>query len=131
MTFYKKILLVDDEPDILEFLSYNFRKKGFTVFTAKNGEEGVLIAEREKPQLIVTDLLMPVMDGVEMCFEIKKKKELKDIPFLFLTAANDDYKVLYAMSTGADQYVSKPIRFEYLYNLVNDLLFEKIEFSAV
>jgi two-component system, OmpR family, alkaline phosphatase synthesis response regulator PhoP len=131
MATEKKILIVDDEPDILEFLSYNFRKKGFTVLTAENGAEGILLARTESPQLIISDILMPGMDGVEMCTEIKKTPALREIPVLFLTAVNDDYKVLYAMSSGADQYVSKPIRFEYLHNLVNELFYEKVEFFAV
>lgn len=126
-----KILIVDDEPDILEFLSYNFKKKGLTVLTAANGVEGIAITKREKPQLIISDLFMPEMDGAEMCTLIKKDPELKGIPILFLTAANDDYKVLYAMSSGAEQYASKPIRFEYLFSLVDQLFYEKAEFFEV
>ena len=121
----KKILIIDDEPDILEFLSYNFRKKDFTVILAKNGIEGLLVAERHKPDLIISDILMPEMDGIEMCNLIKKKPHLKTIPFIFLTAVNDDYKVLYAMTTGANQFASKPIRFEFLFNMVLGLISEQ------
>ena len=96
-----KLLLVDDEPDILEFLSYNFRKKGFDVITANNGTEGLKLAEQKLPHLIISDVMMPDMDGVEMCNEIKKNSTLSSIPFVFLTALTDDYKVLYAMSSGA------------------------------
>lgn len=121
----KKILIVDDEPDILEFLSYNFRKKGFHVATAINGLEGIKKAESELPQLIISDILMPELDGIEMCKAIRKNLHLKLTPFLFLTAVNDDYKVLYAMLSGADQYVSKPIKFEYLLAMVNQLIEDK------
>lgn len=122
MNSSKKILIIDDEPDILEFLSYNFRKKHFNVCIANNGIEGIEKAEEEKPELIISDILMPEMDGIEMCKEIRKKNGLQFVPFLFLTAVNDDYKVLYAMSSGADQYASKPIRFEYLLAIVNRMI---------
>jgi two-component system alkaline phosphatase synthesis response regulator PhoP len=125
MNTSKKILIVDDEPDILEFLSYNFRKKNFIVFTANNGVEGILLAESECPQLIISDILMPEMDGIEMCKEIRKKSLLCLTPFIFLTAVKDDYKILYAMTSGANQYASKPIRFEYLLAMANKLIEEK------
>ncbi len=125
MNTSKKILIIDDEPDILEFLSYNFRKKGFDVIIAANGFEGIKQAEENLPQLIISDILMPEMDGIEMCKKIKKNNELSHTPFIFLTAVNDDYKVLYAMSSGADQYASKPIKFEYLLAMVNQLIADK------
>ena len=121
-----KILLVDDEPDILEFLSYNFRKHGFTVVVANNGLEGILQAKDELPQLIISDILMPYMDGIEMCKAIRNIEQFYRIPFVFLTAVSDDYKVLYAMTSGADQFISKPIRFEYLLSMVNQLMEEKV-----
>ncbi|MGZ4033383.1 MAG: response regulator transcription factor [Bacteroidia bacterium] len=125
MNTAKKILIVDDEPDILEFLSYNFRKKGFAVITANNGLEGLKQAEIELPELIISDILMPEMDGIEMCREIRKITQLILTPFIFLTAVSDDYKVLYAMSSGANQYASKPIKFEYLLAMVNQLIADK------
>ena len=120
-----KILLVDDEPDILEFLSYNFRKKGFEVVIANNGIEGLEKAIAESPQMIISDILMPTLDGIEMCKAIRSMDSFYRLPFIFLTAVSDDYKVLYAMSSGADQFVSKPIRFEYLLSMVNQLMEEK------
>ncbi len=117
-----KILIVDDEPDILEFLSYNFRKKDFLVITANDGKEGLERAMQESPEIIISDILMPEMDGIEMCKEIKKNIKFTTTPFIFLTAVNDDYKVLYAMSSGANQFVSKPIKFEYLLSIVNQTL---------
>jgi two-component system alkaline phosphatase synthesis response regulator PhoP len=122
MKTFKKILIIDDEPDILEFLSYNFRKKDFEVVLANNGKEGIDQVLLHRPDIIISDILMPEMDGIEMCNALRKKDEFKDTPFIFLTAVNDDYKVLYAMTSGADQFASKPIRFEYLLTMVNDLL---------
>src|SRR4051812_30761822 len=103
-----KILIVDDEPDILEFLSYNFRKKNFEVSVANNGQEGIEKAILDSPDLIISDILMPEMDGIEMCKGLRKISLFKTTPIIFLTAVNDDYKVLYAMTSGADQYASKP-----------------------
>ena len=120
----KKILIVDDEPDILEFLSYNFRKKEFKVFTANNGLEGIKHAESEFPDIIISDILMPEMNGIEMCREIRKRCG-DNTPILFLTAVNDEYKFIDAMLSGGDQYVSKPIRFPYLLTLVNQLMGSK------
>jgi len=120
-----KILIVDDEPDILEFLSYNFRKNNFDVHTANNGLEGIIKAEREIPQIILSDILMPEMDGIEMCQMIRKNAELNLTRFIFLTALHDDYKMLYAMYSGGDQFVTKPIRFEALLKIVFQTLMEK------
>ena len=117
-----KLLIVDDEPDILEFLSYNFRKKDFLVITASDGKEGMKRAELEKPELIISDILMPEMDGIEMCKQIRRNTQFDATPFIFLTAVNDDYKVLYAMTSGANQFVSKPIKFDYLLTIVNTII---------
>jgi two-component system alkaline phosphatase synthesis response regulator PhoP len=122
MNTTKKILIVDDEPDILEFLSYNFRKKGYHVSTANDGIEGLKKANAERPNLIISDILMPEMDGVEMCRELRSDLLLRKTPFIFLTAVNDDYKVLYAMTSGADQFVSKPVKFDYLLQIVETAL---------
>ncbi|MDQ3046704.1 MAG: response regulator [Bacteroidota bacterium] len=121
----KKILIVDDEQDILEFLSYNFKKKNFKVYTAANGKEGLAQAILCQPDIILSDILMPEMDGVKMCFRIREISQFKNTPVIFLTAVNDDYKVLHAMSSGADQIANKPIRFEYLLTMVNEMLEEK------
>jgi two-component system alkaline phosphatase synthesis response regulator PhoP len=122
MNTKKKILIIDDEPDILEFLSYNFKKNDFEVLTASDGLTGLQKMREEKPDIILSDILMPEMDGIEMCREIKTDPQLSQIPIIFLTAVNDDYKVLYAMTSGADQFVSKPIRFEYLLEMVKTTL---------
>lgn len=118
----QKILLIDDEPDVLEFLSYNFRKKGFDVVTAKNGVEGINQAEKELPQLIISDIMMPELDGVEMCKTLREKEATKDTPFIFLTALSDEYKMLYAMLSGGDEFITKPTPFKYLLSVSNRLL---------
>ena len=117
-----KILLIDDEPDILEFISYNFRKKNFTVITAKNGLEGLKQADLELPQVIISDILMPEMNGIEMSMELRKNKKLNKTPIIFLTAAFNSYSFLDAKSSAADQYVAKPIKFENLLKIVNQVM---------
>ncbi len=125
MNSQQKILLIDDEPDILEFLSYNFRKNQFNVIIANNGIEGVEKAHQEIPDVIISDILMPEMNGIEMCKAIRKNAEMTLTPFIFLTALTDDYKVLHAMLSGADEFVSKPIRFDYLLSIVNRVVDDK------
>ena len=116
----KKILIVDDDNDILTFLSYFFNKNGFTVTTASDGVMGLLEFERETFDIIVTDIRMPNMDGIEMCAEIKKQNT--SIPIVFLTVVTDDYKILHAMRTGASQFVDKPIKLDVLSDIINGLI---------
>jgi two-component system, OmpR family, alkaline phosphatase synthesis response regulator PhoP len=105
-----KILLVDDEPDILEFLGYNLRKEGFTVITAANGRDAVDLAKREHPHLIVLDVMMPDMDGIEACRLIREEPSLKDVLVAFLTARGEDYTQIAGFEVGADDYITKPVR---------------------
>lgn len=105
-----KILLVDDEADVLEFLSYNLKREGFEVYTAKNGKEGVEKAKKILPQLIILDVMMPEMDGVEACEEIRLIPELKNSLIVFLTARAEDYSQIAGFDAGADDYITKPIR---------------------
>jgi two-component system alkaline phosphatase synthesis response regulator PhoP len=105
-----KILLVDDEPDILEFLGYNLEREGFRVFTAKNGEKAVKMAREHKPHLIILDVMMPVMDGMEACAEIRKSPDLSETLIAFLTARGEDYSQIAGFSAGADDYITKPIK---------------------
>jgi two-component system, OmpR family, alkaline phosphatase synthesis response regulator PhoP len=116
-----KVLVVDDEPAILELLEYNFSKKGARVTLAKNGVEGLEKAERELPQVIVLDIMMPVMSGIEMCRALKADPVLRNIPVLFLSASNDDALILSAMTAGGDHFVSKPIKISLLFEIVNGL----------
>lgn len=117
-----KILLVDDEPDILEFLSYNLKKEGYSVLNAGNGREAVTIAKKEKPHLIILDVMMPDMDGIETCREIRELPGLKDTLIAFLTARNEDYSQIAGFDVGADDYINKPIKPRVLVSRIKALL---------
>lgn len=117
-----KILLVDDETDILEFLSYNLKREGFQVFTANNGKEGVEKAIKILPQLIILDVMMPEMDGIEACSEIRLLPELKNSLVVFLTARAEDYSQIAGFDAGADDYISKPIRPKLFISKINSIL---------
>jgi len=105
-----KILVVDDEPDILEFLKYNLTKEGFDVVTASNGEEALAIAAREIPDLVVLDIMMPKMDGVEVCRALRANPVFDKTLIAFLTAREEDYSQIAALDVGGDDYITKPIR---------------------
>ncbi len=105
-----KILLVDDEDDILEFLSYNLRKEEFTVLIAQNGKQAIEVAKREQPHLIVLDVMMPDMDGIETCREIRALSGMKDVLIAFLSARSEDYTQIAGFEVGADDYITKPIK---------------------
>ncbi len=123
MDFSKyRILLVDDETDVLEFLSYNLRKEGFNVSTALNGREAIQKATLEQPHLIVLDVMMPEMDGIETCEEIKKIPLLSNSLIVFLTARGEDYSQISGFEAGADDYVTKPIKPKLLVSRLKALL---------
>ena len=105
-----KILLVDDEPDILEFLGYNLTKEGYGVYKAGNGKDALKIAAEIKPHLIILDVMMPEMDGVETCREMKQMPSLNKSIIAFLTARNEDYSQIAGFDAGADDYIAKPIK---------------------
>lgn len=105
-----KILVVDDEPDILEFLQYNLEKEGFTVVTASDGEAGIQKAEQENPDLIILDIMMPKMDGVEVCRVLRSRPKFAHTVIAFLTAREEDFSQIAALETGGDDYITKPIR---------------------
>ncbi|MDA7557544.1 response regulator transcription factor [Flavobacteriaceae bacterium] len=117
-----KILLVDDEPDILEIVGYNLSTEGYQVITANNGLEGVRKAEKERPQLIILDVMMPEMDGIEACEKIRQLPELKDVMITFLTARGEDYSQVAGFDAGADDYITKPIKPKVLMSRVKALL---------
>jgi len=117
-----KILLVDDEPDILEIVGYNLSKEGYTIFTAENGIKGVERAKKEKPQLIILDVMMPEMDGIEACEKIREIPDLKDTIITFLTARGEDYSQVAGFEAGADDYITKPIKPKVLVSKVKALL---------
>lgn len=116
------ILLVDDEADILEFLSYNLRKEGFKVFTASDGEEGVRMTQQFQPSLILMDIMMPKMDGIEACQFIRKDLNLQQPIIAFLTSRAEDYAQIAGFEAGADDYITKPIRPRLLISKVESLL---------
>ncbi|WP_044401970.1 response regulator transcription factor [Lacinutrix sp. Hel_I_90] len=116
------ILLVDDEPDILEIVSYNLSSEGYRVITASNGIEGVKKAKKEKPELIILDVMMPEMDGIEACEQIRKIPELKNTIITFLTARGEDYSQVAGFDAGADDYITKPIKPKVLVSKVKALL---------
>lgn len=117
-----KILLVDDEPDILEFLSYNLKKEGYDVFTAGNGKEALTVAKAEHPHLIILDVMMPDMDGIETCREIREIPGLKNVMIAFLTARSEDYSQIAGFDVGADDYINKPIKPRVLISRIKALL---------
>ena len=105
-----KILLVDDDPDILELLEYNLSKEGYSIRTAENGLEGIKVAEEFSPDLILMDIMMPVMDGIEAGRIIRQNKDLKRTLLVFLTARNEEYSEVAAFELGADDYIIKPLK---------------------
>ena len=117
-----KVLVVDDEPDIVEILSYNLIKENFEVSKAYNGYEAVSFALKNHPDLIIMDIRMPEMNGIEACRMIKKNEHMKDIPVLFLTADNDEYLSLSAVEAGGDHFVTKPIRPSILIGMIHELI---------
>ena len=117
-----KILLVDDEPDILDFLRYNLQKEGFQVFTAGDGVEGLRKAEEVRPHLAILDIMMPKMDGVELCRQLRNRPELANILIVFLTARDEDYSQIAALDVGGDDYITKPIRPRVFMSRINALL---------
>ena len=116
------ILIVDDEPDILEFLSYNIRKEGFKVFVASNGQEALRIVQQINPSLILLDVMMPIMDGIETCQIIRKDLNLTQPIIAFLTARTEDYAQIAGFEAGADDYINKPIRPRLLLSKIESLL---------
>jgi two-component system alkaline phosphatase synthesis response regulator PhoP len=117
-----RILLVDDEPDVLDFLSFNLQKEGYEVFTASNGREAVQTTKKVSPNLILLDVMMPEMDGIEACKEIRTLPEGKNSLIVFLTARTEDYSQIAGLDAGADDYVSKPIKPRVLISRIKALL---------
>ena len=117
-----KILPVDDEPDILEIVSYNLSSEGYQVYTAKNGVEGVAKAKKKQPHLIILDVMMPEMDGIEACEMMRATPGLENTIITFLTARGEDYSQLAGFDAGADDYITKPIKPKVLVGKVKALL---------
>jgi len=103
------ILVVDDETDLLDLIEYNLKKEGFKVLKAENGEEGIAVAKEHNPDLMLLDIMMPKMDGMEAVEQIRKDDELKNIPIIFLTARSDEKTEVEGLNKGGDDFITKPI----------------------
>ena len=117
-----RLLLVDDEPDILEFLSYNLKNEGFVLYTATNGIDALKLAKEVKPHLVMLDVMMPGMDGIETCEEIRKLPDLENTLVAFLTARGEDYSQIAGFDAGGDDYITKPIKPKLLVSKIKSLL---------
>lgn len=117
-----KILLVDDEPDILEIVGYNLKNEGYKIYTAKNGVEAVESAKKHEPHLIILDIMMPEMDGIEACEKIRATKGLENVLITFFTARSEDYSQMAGFDVGADDYITKPIKPKVLISKIKALL---------
>lgn len=116
------ILIIDDEEDIVEFVSYNLRKEGYKVITANNAIEGIQLAKERLPKLIILDVVMPGMDGIETCILLRQEKLLLNTVITFLTSRSEDYSLISGLEAGADDYIIKPIRPRVLISKINSLL---------
>ena len=117
-----RILLVDDEPDIIEFIRYNLTREGYEVYTAENGKVALEQAMKHRPHLILLDMMMPVMGGIETCRAIRRTPELKDTMVVFLSALGEEDEQLKGFDVGADDYLAKPIKMQLLVSRVQALL---------
>jgi len=117
-----KILLVDDEKDILEFLGYNLRSEGFQIYTAKDGIEAVRLSKEIRPNLVLMDVMMPEMDGIAACEEIRSTESLENTMVAFLTARGEDFSQIAGFEAGGDDYITKPIKPKVLVSRVKALL---------
>jgi len=122
LKFMETILIVDDEPDIVELLSYHFKHRGYHILKAHNGQEGLEMALKHMPEAIICDIRMPLMTGIEMCQQLKGNSLFLRVPFIFLSASNDDMEVLNAIQAGGDDYLSKPVHIPILMKNVRSFL---------
>ncbi len=116
------ILVVDDEQDILDLLEYNLIKQGYEVLTSNNGRDGIQLTKKHRPSLILLDIMMPKMDGHEVCRNLKQDNDLKDIPVIFLTARSDEQSEVRGLDEGADDYLAKPISISKLMSRIKAVL---------
>ena len=117
-----KILLVDDDSDILEIIEYNLSNEGYKIYTSSHSEKALKEAKKIIPHLIILDIMMPVMDGIELCETLRKEKKLEETVIMFLTARGEDYSYIAGLEAGADDYVTKPIKPKVLLSKVKSLL---------
>ncbi|MCJ8288122.1 MAG: response regulator transcription factor [Crocinitomicaceae bacterium] len=118
----ESVLIIDDEADIRDILAYNLKKEGFTVYTASNGKDGIEIARTSQPDIVILDVMMPEMDGIEVCEILRNDASTKHIRICFLTARSEDYSQIAGLDAGADDYVAKPIKPRVLISRIKALL---------
>ena len=121
-TAKQKILVVDDEPDIVELIAYNLKREGYQVYTASNGQDAVTTAKKIMPDLIILDVMMPKMDGIEACRIMRSMPEFKSTFMVFLTARSEEYSEIAGFNVGADDYIAKPIKPRALLSRINAIL---------
>jgi two-component system alkaline phosphatase synthesis response regulator PhoP len=127
----QKILIVDDEPDILELVEYNLKKEGYQVYTASNGQDGITVARKVNPDLIILDIMMPKMDGIEACRLMRAIPEFKNTFMVFLTARSEEYSEIAGFNVGADDYIAKPIKPRALVSRINAILRRNVSSDEV
>jgi two-component system alkaline phosphatase synthesis response regulator PhoP len=127
----QKILIVDDEEDILEFVSYNLKKEGYKTYIATNGRDGIKLAKEHIPNLIILDVMMPEMDGIETCRELRQITALSSTIITFFTARNEDYSLIAGLDAGADDYITKPVKPKVLTSKISALLRRSSESRSV
>ena len=125
-----KIVIIDDEEDIRDILAYNLKKEGFKVFAAATGVEGIKLCKEQLPDLVILDVMMPGMDGVEVCENLRKLPGLENVLICFLTARNEDYSQIAGLDAGADDYIAKPIKPRVLISRIHALLRRKESFAT-
>lgn len=124
------VLIIDDEADIRDILAYNLKKEGYTVYTASNGKKGIEIARSSQPDIVILDVMMPEMDGIEVCDILRNDPNTKHIRICFLTARSEDYSQIAGLDAGADDYVSKPIKPRVLISRIKALLRRNVNLEA-
>ncbi len=128
MSTAKKILIADDEPDILEILEFNLKAEGYEVITAKNGDEAIDLAKKHSPNLIILDVMMPGKTGLEVCNILRTQPQFTETLIIFLTAMSDESAEIKGLETGADDYITKPVSPKVLISKVN-ALFRRVKKS--
>jgi len=130
-TVKQKILIIDDEPDILELIEYNLKKEGYQVYLASNGQDGITLAKKVHPDLIILDIMMPKMDGIEACRLMRAIPEFKNTFMVFLTARSEEYSEIAGFNVGADDYIAKPIKPRALVSRINAILRRNVSSDEV
>jgi len=130
-TVKQKILIIDDEPDILELIEYNLKKEGYQVYLAGNGQDGITLAKKVHPDLIILDIMMPKMDGIEACRLMRAIPEFKNTFMVFLTARSEEYSEIAGFNVGADDYIAKPIKPRALVSRINAILRRNVSSDEV